>query len=215
LLKRYWVARALHALFNRQHYQHVWKQLLTATGYNYEYWGRIVYSIEWKKFLESLPGKSLSVLEISPGPRATWKDLGFRSYRAVEYPQFDISAAVLDESFDIIIADNVFEHLRHPYRAARNVRAMLKPSGTLLIATPFLIKVHLHPGDYTRWTGEGLKAFLEDCGFTADVRTWGNRKAASANFDKWLAYGWKRDLKDEPDYPLHVWGYARIRDSEH
>jgi SAM-dependent methyltransferase len=187
------------------------RRLLTAAGYSYsrEQWARVVYYKEWERFLFSLPIASLSSLEISPGTRTIWKDMGFGSYRAAQYPEFDITKERLSECFDIIIADQVFEHVRYPDRAARNVRAMLKPGGTFLIATPFLVKIHPTPHDYTRWTAEGLGALLEDCGFTADVRTWGNRKAISANFDTWCDYGWKRDLSNEADLPLVVWAYAR------
>ena len=54
---------------------------------------------------------------------------------------------------------------------------MLRDDGLFLIATPFMIKIHGHPQDYTRWTPDGLRAFLEDCDFVAEVHAWGNRKA--------------------------------------
>jgi SAM-dependent methyltransferase len=208
-LKRYKPARAVNAVVGTWARRRAWHYLLTSAGYNYEHWARIVYYAEWKKFLESLPARSASALEISPGAKTIWRDLGFRSYQAVQFPDFDISNDVLKESFDVIIADQVFEHLRHPYRAGRNVLAMLKARGTFLIATPFLIKVHAFPQDFTRWTADGLKAFLEDCGFSAQVQTWGNRKVVRANFSDWRSYGWKHDLRNEPDFPVSVWAYAQ------
>jgi hypothetical protein len=51
--------------------------------------------------------------------------------------------------------------------------------------------------------------FLEDCGLTAEVRGWGNRKTTKANFARWRDCGRRRDLKNEPDFPLRVWAYAR------
>jgi hypothetical protein len=38
---------------------------------------------------------------------------------------------------DIIIAEQVFEHLLWPYRAVRNVFQMLTPNGALLVTTHF------------------------------------------------------------------------------
>ena len=38
---------------------------------------------------------------------------------------------------------------------------MLNDNGVFLIVTPFLIKIHGHPHDFTRWTPEGLQAFLD------------------------------------------------------
>jgi SAM-dependent methyltransferase len=215
LLKHYRAARAVYTLVAPQNYRRVWRQVLTAAGYDHEQWMRVVYYAEWKDFLQSLPAQSASALEVSPGVKTVWREIGFRSYTAVQYPEFDISAGRLTESFDVIIADQVFEHLRHPYRAARNIGAMLRPHGTFLIATPFLVKVHPFPQDFTRWTAEGLKAFLEDCGFTVEVHTWGNRRVTTANFNKWRAYGWKRDLNNESDFPVSVWAYARRTPSMH
>jgi SAM-dependent methyltransferase len=180
-----------------------------APGYRSDQWVRVVQIDEWKHFLTSKPLASLTALEISPGLVSMWREIGFGSYNSVDYPEFDITKQRIPEQFDVIIAEQVFEHLRYPYAAARNVRAMLKDDGVFLIATPFLIRVHGQPNDYTRWTPDGLKAFLEDCGFDAEVRSWGNRKAVVANFRKWAEYGWGRGLKNEYEFPTVVWGYAR------
>ena len=64
------------------------------------------------------------------------------------------------ESFDLIIAEQVFEHLKWPYRAAKNVYRMLRPGGSFLITTPFLVRCHEMPDDCTRWTDTELKNFL-------------------------------------------------------
>jgi hypothetical protein len=45
-----------------------------------------------------------------------WKDFGFARHKSVGYPDFDICAGVLDEKFDIILAEQVFEHVLWPYR---------------------------------------------------------------------------------------------------
>jgi SAM-dependent methyltransferase len=173
------------------------------------HWARVVYHDEWKAFLSSLPTARLSLLEVSPGPMTTWRGLGWASYKGVQYPEFDITKEALPEQFDVIVAEQIFEHLRHPYAAARNVRAMLKDDGVFLIATPFLIRVHEEPGDYTRWTKTGLAGLLEDSGFTADARSWGNRKCVIANFDEWEFFKKGRDLTHEPNFPITVWAYAR------
>jgi SAM-dependent methyltransferase len=172
-------------------------------------WARVVYSREWRKFLASLPLQNLTVLEISPGNRPVVDPQSVKHYRAIQFPEFDITKDALSEHFNIIIAEQVLEHVRHPYSAAKNLYEMLKDDGICLIATPFLIKIHGVPRDYTRWTPEGLNGFLEDCGFTAEIRAWGNRKSVKANFARWSKYGWKRDLRNEADFPVSVWAYAR------
>jgi hypothetical protein len=184
-------------------------ELAVRSGYNHEQWVRVVQMRQWRAFLDSLPLKRLSVLEISPGPHPLLGGDKVGHYRAVNFPGFDITRDCLPERFDIIIAEQVFEHLRHPYRAGKNVWKMLNDAGVFLISTPFLVRIHGHPFDYTRWSEDGLRGFLEDCGFTADVHSWGNRKAVKANFARWQEYGWRKDLTNEPDFPINVWAFAR------
>jgi hypothetical protein len=83
-------------------------------GYREDQWGRVVYIDEWRAFLSELPLRSMSALEISPGTVSHWRNMGFGSYEAVSYPDFDITKQALPRTFDIIIAEHVFEHLRDP-----------------------------------------------------------------------------------------------------
>ncbi|MGC2224086.1 MAG: class I SAM-dependent methyltransferase [Methylocella sp.] len=178
------------------------------------HWARVTTVRAWQEFLRGLPIGEFDALEISPERVTQWREFGFRSYRSVQFPEFDITEKTLPHSFNIIIAEHVFEHLRYPYAAARNVLAMLKDDGVFLIVTPFLVRVHGYSLDYTRWTPDGLRSFLEDCGFDAEVHAWGNRKAVKSNLDQWTPYGWGRDLRNEVDVPVCVWAFARKRLSE-
>ena len=187
-------------------------KLAVRLGYDHEQWLRVVQMRQWRVFFDSLPLERLAVLEISPGPHPLLAERKVGRYRAVNYPEFDITCDCLSDRFDLIVAEQVFEHLRHPYRAGRNVWQMLNDDGIFMIATPFMVKIHGHPSDYTRWTENGLRGFLEDCGFRADVYSWGNRKAVRANFSRWREYGWKRDLRNEPDFPVNVWAFAHKAD---
>lgn len=160
--------------------------------------------------LRTLPCTTFDALEISG---RFWREFGFASYRTAEFPDFDLCAAPLAETFDLIIAEQVFEHLLYPYRAGRNVIEMLRPGGWFLVSVPFLVKVHDYPIDCTRWTELGLKHFLHECGFSlASIRTgsWGNRACIAANFAGWVVYDpATHDLTNEPEFPYHVWALAR------
>lgn len=72
------------------------------------------------------------------------------------------------ERFDVAIACSVWEHLEHPWIAAREVHDLLVPGGLLLVATHHAFPVHGYPSDYTRWTVEGLTALMEWAGFVTD-----------------------------------------------
>jgi SAM-dependent methyltransferase len=166
------------------------------------------------EFIQALGPDRLDVLEISAGPQ--WRRaFEFRSFNETHFPDFDICSQTLERQFDLIIADQVFEHLPWPQRAGRNVFKMLRPGGTFIIATPFLLRVHKVPIDCSRWTEQGLSHLLQECGFPeGGIRTesWGNRACLIANLKKWRRHGWYRSLVNEPDYPVMVWAFARKPD---
>ena len=168
-------------------------------------WARQEMNAQTRALVAGLGSETFDVLEISG---RSWKGRGFRSYRWVDYPAFDICERSLDESFHLIIAEQVFEHIRHPHRAAGNVLKMLHPGGAFLITTPFVLRYHPCPLDLWRWSAQGMKFFLEDCGFE-NVRTWswGNRDCVVANLDTWTAFDPSRhSLANDPKFPIVVWG---------
>jgi len=174
-------------------------------------WTRKVMYQEITKALSGLDLKSMHVLEISPGDY--WQRLGFGSYQAVEFSSFDICSAVHPDRFDLIIADQVFEHVLWPYRAARNTRSMLKDGGRLVVTTPFLIRIHEDPVDCSRWTETGLRHLLAEAGFDLNkiqTGSWGNRSCVKANLKRsgWASLGRTSSLRNDPTFPCVVWAIA-------
>lgn len=187
------------------------KNMMGKIGFDTTHWIRVLMYQECFAFIESIEPQTIDVLEISGGSQ--WKrEFKFKSYTSTAFPDFDICCDVLDRKFNLIIADQVFEHLPWPMRAGRNVYAMLRPGGYFVIATPFLVRRHDVPIDCSRWTERGLSYLLQECGFAApDIKTrsWGNRKCLKANLFKWPRYGFHRSLANEPDFPVMVWAIAR------
>ncbi|MDF0678318.1 MAG: methyltransferase domain-containing protein [Nitrosomonas sp.] len=189
--------------------QHI-KKFLTYIGYDYRHWTRPVMHKACTQLLADRGVENFDVLEISSGEY--WRTLPFRSYREMNFPKYDICKDTLDGKFNLIIADQVFEHLLWPYQAAKNVYSMLQPGGYFLISTPFLIKYHPIPYDCTRWTETGIKYFLAESGFPLEsviTGSWGNRACVKANFNHWAWRGWFGSLKNEPDFPVTVWALAQ------
>lgn len=187
------------------------KTVLSAIGYDTTDWVRVVMYQRAFAFLRDLNAEQLDALEISAGLQ--WRQaVRFHSFTGTRYPGFDICSDTLPRQYDVIIADQVFEHLQWPARAARNVYTMLKPGGWFIIATPFLLRVHASPIDCSRWTQEGLSFLLQEAGFEAEcIRTdqWGNRACLKANLVKWRKRGFFGSLKNEPNYPVMVWAFAQ------
>jgi SAM-dependent methyltransferase len=185
---------------------------LFASGGPGNQWARIIMNRETEHLIHSVNPETKSALEISGDSwrmRAT-----FKRFRSVGFPEYDVCARPLEgEKFDIIIAEQVFEHLLWPYRAVRHVHQMLNSGGVFLLTTPFLIKIHNDPTDCSRWTEIGIKHLLAEGGFDINLiitGSWGNRACVRANWARWQIYqAWRHSLENEPDFPVVVWAMAR------
>ena len=67
-----------------------------------------------------------------------------------------------DEVFDRVFAFNVFEHLRQPSLAAREIHRVLKPGGLLMLHTAFLQPLHEAPHHYFNATEYGVREWFRD-----------------------------------------------------
>lgn len=139
----------------------------------------------------------------------------WRRHTSLNYPDFDLCAPLEEhERFDVVICEQVIEHVVDPCAAAENLRRLCTPGGHVIVSTPFLIKVHELPmygmRDYWRFTPRGLRILLERGGLEVDtVESWGNRRCVIGNFDHWPAYRRWHSLRNEPDLPVQVWAFAR------
>jgi SAM-dependent methyltransferase len=61
-----------------------------------------------------------------------------------------------------VICTSTLEHLPCPWDAVREMKRVLKPGGTLLIAVPMNFPIHDYPSDYWRFTPECLRVMLTD-----------------------------------------------------
>lgn len=60
-----------------------------------------------------------------------------------------------DDSFDLIVASAVLEHVADPQRCVAEFRRVLAPRGLVYAVTPFLQPVHMGAYDFTRFTPIG------------------------------------------------------------
>ena len=66
-----------------------------------------------------------------------------------------------DSKFDLLICQEVLEHVENPHLALREMYRVLKPSGKLFLQVPFIIGYHPCPNDYWRFTDDGLKYIVK------------------------------------------------------
>jgi ubiquinone/menaquinone biosynthesis C-methylase UbiE len=72
---------------------------------------------------------------------------------------------VEDEFFDVVFCNAVLEHVENPVEIVEEFRRVLKKGGHLYLCVPFMQPEHLDPGDFQRYTQDGLKKLVTDRGF--------------------------------------------------
>lgn len=186
--------------------------LLPEASSGAQQWQRVVLNRAVDDHLASLDPRSRSAAEISGSAHA---GKPWRRYVSLDYPQFDLCAPLEGRgTFDVVICEQVIEHVVDPWVAAANLRGLCAPGGHVVVSTPFLIRVHELPAyglpDYWRFTPRGLRTLLERAGLEVDaVESWGNRDCVVGNFDRWPAYRRWHSLRGEADLLVQVWAFAR------
>ena len=177
-----------------------------------EQWQRVVLNRAVDAYLASLGPSGLSAAEISGDAHA---GRPWMRYTSLNYPEFDLCAPLdISDRFDVVICEQVIEHVIDPRAAAANLRELSVPGGHVIVSTPFLVRVHELPAygmpDFWRFTPRGLDTLLKGAGLdVARVEAWGNRSCVVGNFDRWPAYRRWHALGNEPDLPVQVWAFAR------
>lgn len=193
-----------------QHRRRLQRWLTRDTGVQ---WCRVVMNREIEKFVRSLDCHNADALEVSgTGSQGTYD---FRTYESTQYPEYDVCAGPLrEDAFDLVIAEQVLEHVVRPDLAVMSVYKMLRPGGTFVVSTPFLLKIHGHPFDLYRWTEHGMRQLLETAGFDVmGTGSWGNRECLLADLADgltWTIYDPDaHSLRNESQFPIVVWAFAR------
>lgn len=65
-------------------------------------------------------------------------------------------------SFEAVLLLNVLEHVYDSHALLETLSSLLKPGGVLIIAVPFMVKLHQTPVDFVRYTHFALQRLGED-----------------------------------------------------
>jgi SAM-dependent methyltransferase len=176
-----------------------------------EHWQRMPMNAAVDEYIASLDPSACSAAEISGEGHA---DKPWREYTTLAYPDFDLCAPLEDPgAFDVVICEQVLEHVVDPWAAAANLCGLCVAGGRVIVTTPFLLRVHELPmygmWDYWRFTPRGIQILLERGGLELDaVGAWGNRQCVVGNFSRWAAYRRWHSLRNELNLPVQVWAFA-------
>ena len=161
--------------------------------------------------LDGLGTQGLEAIEVSGDTHGhrQWK-----SYRSTDWATFDVCAPPENlDPHDVVICEQVLEHVPDPWRAARTLHDLCRPGGQVIISTPFLIPVH-GPPDFWRFTQTGIRLVLEGADLVVDeTGSWGSKRAARGNLRRVPPWRPWRSLRDEYHYPLVVWALAHRPES--
>ncbi|HEX2851865.1 MAG TPA: class I SAM-dependent methyltransferase [Opitutaceae bacterium] len=83
------------------------------------------------------------------------------NFEIAPYPSTDVLGVgeelpFVDNAFDAVFSLAVLEHVKDPFRCARELARVLKPGGTLYVAVPFLQHYHGYPHHYYNMSHQGL-----------------------------------------------------------
>jgi SAM-dependent methyltransferase len=100
-----------------------------------------------------------------------------RNYLALDvypYPEVDVVCDLTQvnpfrpESFDAILLMNVMEHVYDTRALLESLAKILKPGGVILVAIPFMVKIHQAPIDYVRYTHYALQRLGQEVDLQAE-----------------------------------------------
>ena len=78
-------------------------------------------------------------------------------------PDSHLPRSVAD--YDLVLSTQVLEHVAQPAEYLAECRRVLRPGGRLLLTTHGTFRDHNAPGDYQRWTADGLRLAVREAGF--------------------------------------------------
>jgi SAM-dependent methyltransferase len=134
----------------------------------------------WRKsnwrFLEHEVSKfpaDVMILDVGAGHGDFADIFAGRNYTLLDIVPYDEVDVVCDLTqqipfrpglFDVVVLMNVLEHVYAYEKLLSSISALLKPGSRLIMAVPFMIKVHQPPHDFYRYTHFALPQIGADAG---------------------------------------------------
>src|SRR3972149_10110303 len=91
-------------------------------------------------------------------PRTKMRQIEYIAGFAEKIPLMDLTA-------DVVLCNQVLEHVKDPSSAVDEIFRILKPGGLFVGSAPHVSPVHLEPDDFRRFTDLGINKLLKDAGY--------------------------------------------------
>jgi len=124
------------------------------------------------KLIENSKGKEIKVLVIGAGQKtAYYKEIfGEKTVTSDVHLQYGVDLVFdahnipfANETFDIVLAQQVLEHCIRPWQVAEEFERVVKKDGLIQIEVPFCFPYHSAPYDFFRYTYSGLRSLFRLC----------------------------------------------------
>ena len=129
-----------------------------------------------KKYAKNYDTKNIKILDVAPevweGAKKYFKNalvetLDIDPESNAEYvADLGDCSIVPSKRFDIIFCTEVLEHTNEPQNCARSLKRILKDDGTIVVTTPFNLRIHNPLPDNWRFTEHGLRLLFTNAGFS-------------------------------------------------
>jgi len=70
-----------------------------------------------------------------------------------------------NETFDTIVSTQVLEHVEKPWIVVKEISRVIKPGGICILTAPFLEPYHQDPGDFFRYSAQGIQSLFKNENF--------------------------------------------------
>jgi SAM-dependent methyltransferase len=135
---------------------------------------RLIFNWRVDEFCHDLAGKK--VLDLAGGGEASYydylpKDINVTRTNRIDGCKIDLIADLNKKlpfdngAYDAVLLFNALYIVEDPIATLIEVRRVLKPGGTLYLASPFTANEMPEPHDYGRFTYEGLEKMFRASGF--------------------------------------------------
>ena len=124
------------------------------------------------KVLEVGPNVPSQIEPIMGGPSVTWETVdifedAYITHLAVDEYTFPVA----DDTFDVVVAANVLEHVRRIWVWTKELVRVAKPGGYVITVNPVSWPFHEFPIDCWRAYPDGMRALYEEAGLEVVLST--------------------------------------------
>lgn len=172
-----------------------------------------------------LMSPNLDVLEYAEGPGIIPRIISRvtdMSLTLAPHSEYDIEEDQFpDDRFDVVIVDQVLEHVPHVMKAVKQCVRICKPGGILIFGSPWVYPYHAAPKDFWRISRDAYELMFDEFGVeTIKIDGWGHKKALILGnaTDGFLTTNRTVEMAEEaglfeeendPDHAIEVWAVGR------